>query len=52
MNDPLYGAERSISLYVAAERERACTPTTESTLTVLAIIALLLVLATLAVGGG
>jgi hypothetical protein len=51
MKEALYEADRSLTFYVAAERERVSTPSTEATLTVWAILALISVLVTLAIGG-
>jgi hypothetical protein len=48
---PIYGAERSLAFYVAAEREHQDAPSTERALTALAALALLLVLVAIAIGG-
>jgi hypothetical protein len=49
VNDPLYGPDRSLAFYAAAERK--CAASTEATLTVWAAIALALVVAVLVFGG-
>ena len=52
MNDPFYGPERSITFYVAAEREQqAATAITERALTTWAVLALALVLLAMVIGG-
>jgi len=52
MKEPLYEADRSLTLYAAAEREeQAATSTAEGTLTAWAVIALVLVLLGVVIGG-
>jgi hypothetical protein len=50
MNDPFYGAERSITFYVAAERDRTA-PVSERSLTACASLALAIVVLTIVFGG-
>jgi len=51
VNDPIYGPDRSITFYAAAEREQQCSSPTEGSLTAWAVVALLFVLATIMLGG-
>ena len=50
MNDPLYGPERSLAFYVAAERKQQAAAS-EWTLSAWAALALALVVLTIALGG-
>lgn len=52
MSDPLYGPERSITFYAAAEREeQEAAPSTEGALIAWAAIALAVVVLTIMLGG-
>lgn len=52
MREPFYEADRSLTFYVAAEREeQAAAPTTEGVLTAWAVLALALVLLGIVIGG-
>lgn len=51
MNDPVYGPERSLTFYVAAEREHQRATSTEGALTAWAVLALFLVFAAIMLGG-
>jgi hypothetical protein len=52
VKEPLYEADRSLTLYVAAEREeQAAAHTTEGALTAWAVLALALVVLGIVIGG-